>query len=98
MSAVDARQGYDYERYSRLAGDFATVPTDRPHVVEFERLVGRDRRRGRALLLAFAAITFELLFSCGCCSRATARSTTARGGTGWPCRWSRPSASSRACD
>jgi cellulose synthase/poly-beta-1,6-N-acetylglucosamine synthase-like glycosyltransferase len=62
MSAVDAREGYDYERYSRLAGDFAPVPTDRPHVVEFERLVGRDRRRGRALLLAFAAIAFELLF------------------------------------
>ena len=55
-------RNYEYARYSTLAGDFADAPTDRPHTVEFVRVVGRDGRRGRSLLLAFATIVFEVIF------------------------------------
>jgi cellulose synthase/poly-beta-1,6-N-acetylglucosamine synthase-like glycosyltransferase len=53
---------YDYERYARLAGPFEPVPDDTPYRVRFRRLVRRDRRRGRAVLITMAAILFEVAF------------------------------------
>ncbi|WP_432521776.1 glycosyltransferase family 2 protein [Kineococcus sp. SYSU DK006] len=53
---------YDYARYATLAGPFEPVPADRPYRVRFRRLVARDGRRGRVVLMAFAAIAFEALF------------------------------------
>ncbi|MGY1735785.1 glycosyltransferase family 2 protein [Geodermatophilus sp. SYSU D00684] len=51
---------YPYDAYSTLAGPLGEAGEG--YTVQFERLVRRDRRRGRALVISAAAIVLELLF------------------------------------